>query len=126
MEIYAPEQHQLYDGRFIISGNRIHQVGTLRDESPWDHMGNDGSNLRPVEGTVEFDVDEINNTGTFRAELELPEGRYVIDLEEFKEFSPWMVASRPGCSSTAIPAAAMPIGPRAFSTWPAGVSAPPP
>ena len=88
MEIYAPEQHQLYDGRFIISGNRIHQVGTLRDESPWDHMGNDGSNLRPVEGTVEFDVDEINNTGTFRAELELPEGRYVIDLEEFKEFSP--------------------------------------
>ena len=88
MEIYAPEQHELYDGRFIISGNRIHQVGTLRDESPWDHMGNDGSNLRPVEGTVELDVDEINNTGTFRAELELSEGRYVIDLEEFKEFSP--------------------------------------
>ena len=88
MEIYAPEQHELYDGRFIISGARIHQVGTLRDESPWDHMGNDGSNLRPVEGTVEFDVDEINNTGTFRAELELAEGSYVIDLEEFKEFSP--------------------------------------
>jgi hypothetical protein len=88
MGIYAPEQHDLYDGRFIISGTRIHQVGRLRDESPWDHMGNDGSNLRPVDGTVEFDVDEINNTGTFRAGLELPEGRYVIDLEEFKEFSP--------------------------------------
>jgi hypothetical protein len=51
-------------------------------------MGNDGSNLRPVEGTVDFDVDEINNTGTFRADLQLSEGRYVIDLEEFKEFSP--------------------------------------
>ena len=88
MEIYAPEQHDLYDGRFIISGARIYQVGTLNDESPWDHMGNDGSNLRPVEGTVELDVDEINNTGSFRAELELPEGSYVIDLEEFKEFSP--------------------------------------
>ena len=88
MEIYAPEQHDLYDGRFIISGSRIYQVGTLNDESPWDHMGNDGTNLRPVEGTVDFDVDEINNTGTFRADLQLPEGRYVIDLEEFKEFSP--------------------------------------
>ena len=88
MGIYAPEQHDLYDGRFIISGSRIYQVGTLNDESPWDHMGNDGSNLRPVEGTVDFDVDEINNTGTFRADLQLPEGRYVIDLEEFKEFSP--------------------------------------
>ena len=88
MGIYAPKQHDLYDGRFIISGGRIYQVGTLNDESPWDHMGNDGSNLRPVEGTVDFDVDEINNTGTFRAELQLPEGTYVIDLEEFKEFSP--------------------------------------
>ncbi len=88
MGIYAPEQHDLYDGRFIISGSRIYQVGTLNDHSPWDHMGNDGSNLQPVEGTVEFDVDEINNTGTFRAELQLPEGSYVIDLEEFKEFSP--------------------------------------
>ena len=88
MEIYAPEQHDLYDGRFIISGARIYQVGTLNDESPWDHMGNDGTNLRPVEGTVDFDVDEINNTGTFRADLQLPEGNYVIDLDEFKEFSP--------------------------------------
>ena len=88
MEIYAPEQHDLYDGRFIISGARIYQVGTLNDESPWDHMGNDGSNLRSVEGTAEIDVDEIDNTGTFRAELELPEGSYVIELEEFKEFSP--------------------------------------
>ena len=44
MGIYAPEQHDLYDGRFIISGSRIYQAGTLNDESPWDHMGNDGTN----------------------------------------------------------------------------------
>lgn len=88
MGLYAPEQHDLYDGRFIISGARIYQAGTLNDESPWDHMGNDGSNLRPVGGTVELNVDEIANTGTFRADLELPEGSYVIELEAFKEFSP--------------------------------------
>lgn len=88
MQLYAPAQHELYDGRFIISGADIHQVGTLNDPSPWDHMGNDASNLRAVGGGVEFDVDEIRNTGTFRAELELPEGAYVIELEEFREFSP--------------------------------------
>lgn len=86
--LYAPEQHDLYDGRFVISGGRIHQVGTLNDDSPWDHMGNDGSNLRPVGGTAEIDVNEIENTGAFRAELELPEGSYVVEMEEFREFSP--------------------------------------
>ena len=88
MGLYAPGQHDLYDGRFVISGGRIHQTGRLNDESPWDHMGNDGTNLRPVGGTAEIDVDEIANTGTFRAELDLPEGKYVINLEEIKEFSP--------------------------------------
>lgn len=66
--LYAPEQHDLYDGRFVISGGRIHQVGTLNDDSPWDHMGNDGSNLRPVGGTAEIDVNEIENTGTLDGE----------------------------------------------------------
>jgi hypothetical protein len=88
MGLYTPGQHDLYDGRFLIAGSRIYQVGTLRDQSPWDHMGDDGSNLRLIGGTAEIDVDEINNSGTFRAELELPEGKYVIDLEEFREFSP--------------------------------------
>jgi hypothetical protein len=88
MGLYAPSQHDLYDGKFIITGSRIYQAGTLNDESPWDHMGNDGSNLRPVGGTAEINVDEIHNTGTFRAELELPEGKYVINLDEFREFSP--------------------------------------
>ena len=88
MGLYEPGQHDLYDGKFVISGARIYQVGTLNDESPWDHMGNDGKTLRPVDGTAEIDVDEIANTGTFQAELELPEGKYVINLEEIKEFSP--------------------------------------
>ena len=88
MGLYTPEQHDLYDGRFILTGARIYQVGTLSDSPPWDHMGNDGANVRPVGGTVQIDVDEISNTGTFRAELELPEGKYVIELEEFVEFSP--------------------------------------
>ncbi len=88
MGVYAPEQHDLYDGRFMISGSRIYQVGALRDASPWDHMGDDASNLRPVDGAIDLDVDEIGNTGTFRAELELPEGTYVVNLDEVVEFDP--------------------------------------
>ena len=67
MGLYSPEQHNLYDGRYVLTGGTIYQVGTLSDESAWDHMGDDGSDLRPVGGTAEIDVDEINNTGTFRA-----------------------------------------------------------
>jgi len=88
MQLYAPEQHELYDGHFVISGSRIYQVGTLEDRSPWDHMGDDASNLRAVHGTVELDVNEIENSGTFRAELDLPEGHYVVELDRFNEFSP--------------------------------------
>ena len=88
MGIYTPEQHDLYDGRFIVSGSRIFQAGTLIDESPWDHMGDDAANLREVGGSIEFDVNEIENTGTFRAELELLEGTYVVNLEEVVEFNP--------------------------------------
>ena len=66
----------------------MHQVGTLSDESPWDHMGNDASNVRFVAGTVDLDVNEIENTGTFRAVLDIPEGHYVVEMDRFHEFSP--------------------------------------
>ena len=86
--IYTPEQHGLYDGHFRLSGSRIYQAGALGDASPWDHMGDDSSNLREIGGRIEIDVNEISNTGTFRAELELPEGKYVVELEQVVEFSP--------------------------------------
>jgi hypothetical protein len=88
MGIYTPEQHAAYDGRFILTGSRLFQVGTLSDPTPWDHMDDSASTVRPVDGTVEIDVDEIANTGRFRADMALPEGRYVIELERFQEFSP--------------------------------------
>ena len=88
MGLYAPSQHELYDGRFVITGSRIYQAGKLNDPSPWNHMGDDAGNLRAVSGDILIDVNEIENTGTFRAELDLPEGRYVVELERFHEFSP--------------------------------------
>lgn len=88
MTMYAPSQHELYDGHFVIRGSSVYQVGTLNDRPPWDHMGDDASNLRSVDGEISLDVNEIENTGTFRAELELPEGRYVVELDRVHEFNP--------------------------------------
>ena len=88
MGIYTPEQHQLYSGRFTLSGSRVYQVGRLGDPPGWDHMDNEATRLFAVEGNIEIDVDEIQNTGTFAVTLELPEGQYVVEMDRFHEFSP--------------------------------------
>ena len=86
--IFAPEQHDLYDGRFVISANRIYVVGGLNDAPGWDHLDNDAKNVRPVSGTAEIDVNEIQNTGTFEARLKIPEGDFVLVTDRWHEFSP--------------------------------------
>ena len=88
MGIYTPEQHELYDGEFNVTGRSLYQIGTLNDESPWDHMGDDASNVRRVAGEVVIDVNEIDNSGTFQARILMPEGTYRVELERFHEFSP--------------------------------------
>lgn len=88
MGMYAPEQHELYDGEFHVVGRNIFQAGKLNDESPWDHMDDDASDLRYVGGEIRIDVNEIENNGSFVAELSLPEGLYRVELERFHEFSP--------------------------------------
>src|SRR4030095_3637804 len=71
--MFAPEQHDLYDGHFVVSATRIYMVGGLNDAPGWDHMDNAAATLRPASGTVDIDVDEIKNTGTFSATLKIPE-----------------------------------------------------
>jgi len=88
MTLYTPEQHDLYDGRFILSAGRVYQVGGLDDPPGWDHIDNEGTSVRPVQGTVEVDVDEIHNSGQFVARLTLPEGDLVVEIDEFHEFNP--------------------------------------
>jgi len=86
--LFAPEQHDLYDGRFVIAANRIHMIGSLADAPGWDHMDHAAATVRPVAGTAEIDVDERNNTGTFEARLTVPEGDLVLAIDRFHEFSP--------------------------------------
>ena len=86
--IFAPEQHDLYDGRYIVSANRIYMVGTLNDPPGWDHLDNAAATLRPASGTAEINVDEIANTGSFEAKLKIPEGDLVLAVDRWNEFNP--------------------------------------
>lgn len=88
MGIYTPEQHELYDGHFVLGATRIYQAGQLNDPPGWDHIDNEAKKVHPVKGMVEIDVDEIKNTGTFVARLAVPEGSLVIEMNRFHEFSP--------------------------------------
>jgi hypothetical protein len=86
--VFAPEQHDLYDGHFVLSATRVYMVGGLNDAPGWDHMDNAAAHLRPASGTVDIDVDEIKNTGTFVAKLKIPDGNLELAIDKWNEFSP--------------------------------------
>jgi hypothetical protein len=86
--MFAPEQHDLYDGQYVLSANRIYMVGTLNDPPGWDHMDNDARTVKPVSGTAEINVNDLSNTGTFEAKLRVPEGDLVLAIDKFNEFAP--------------------------------------
>jgi hypothetical protein len=86
--MFAPEQHDLYDGQFVISTSRIYMVGTLNDPPGWDHLDNDAKNVRAVGGTADINVNEIQNTGTFEARLNIPEGSLVLAMDRWNAFNP--------------------------------------
>ncbi len=66
--LYAPEQHDLYDGHFVLSANRVYMVGGLNDPVGWDHMDNEAKTVKPVSGTAEIDVNDLTNTGKFETD----------------------------------------------------------
>lgn len=88
VSIFAPEQHDLYDGRFVLSAGRIYMVGTVNDPPGWDHMDNAAATVRPAIGAVDIAVDEVRNTGTFEAKLKIPEGDLVLAVDKWNEFNP--------------------------------------
>lgn len=86
--LFAPEQHDLYDGQFVLSATRVYMVGGVNDAPGWDHMDNAAATVKPVSGTAEISVNEIQNTGTFEAKLKIPEGDLVLAIDRFNEFNP--------------------------------------
>ena len=48
--MFAPEQHDLYDGHYIMAAGRIYMVGGLNDPTGWDHLDNEAKTVKPVSG----------------------------------------------------------------------------
>ena len=46
--MFAPDQHDLYDGQFVMSANRLYMVGGLNDPEGWDHLDNAAATVKPV------------------------------------------------------------------------------
>src|SRR5262245_11781196 len=86
--MFAPEQHDLYDGHYVLSAGRIHMVGGLNDPAGWDHMDDEAQTRRPVGGTAEIDGNDLTNTGKFEARLKIPEGDLVLAIDKVNEFNP--------------------------------------
>jgi hypothetical protein len=88
ISMYAPEQHDLYDGHYVLSASRIYMIGGLKDPVGWDHMDNEAKSVKPVSGTAEIDVNDLTNTGKFEARLKIAEGDLVLTIDKFNEFNP--------------------------------------
>lgn len=90
LTIYSAKNHDLYDGRFVLSAGKVYMIGDLKyPKMGFDHIDNEGKNAKPVKGTFEIDVDEIKNTGTCVGKFELPNGdKLEVAFDEFKQGQP--------------------------------------
>src|SRR5687767_4329981 len=86
--MFAPDQHDLYDGHFVMSANRLYMVGGLNDPEGWDHLDNAATTVKPVAGAAEIDVNDLTNTGKFEVRAKIPEGDLVMAIDRFHEFNP--------------------------------------
>lgn len=81
--IFKATEHPYYSGQFRISGQKATLVGSMQDNSPWDHLDYAGKHLNPVQGTIAIDVNEITNTGQLIAEFTEGSDRYKIVFDRF-------------------------------------------
>ena len=87
--MFAPEQHDLYDGHYILSANRIYMVGGLNDPAGLGPHGQRAKTVKPVSGTAEIDVNDSQRTpARSRRGSKIPEGDLVLAIDKFNEFSP--------------------------------------
>ncbi|HXN06173.1 MAG TPA: hypothetical protein VN944_03795, partial [Nitrospiria bacterium] len=50
--IFKSSENPFYSGLFHLTGQKTTLVGSMKDETPWDHMDYIGSHLQPVQGQI--------------------------------------------------------------------------
>lgn len=87
--IFAAEEHPNYTGQFRLSGDRATLVGSMQDQSPWDHLDYAGKRLHEVPGRIDIDVNERTNTGRVIAEFQEGSDHYRIVFDRFMAAQPF-------------------------------------
>jgi len=87
--IFKATEHPYYSGQFRIRGQKATLVGSMQDQSPWDHLDYAGKHLKPVQGTIDIDVNEITNAGQIIAEFTEGSDRYKIVFDRFAASKPY-------------------------------------
>ena len=87
--IFKATEHPFYSGAFRLKGDRATLVGSMRDQSPWDHLDYAGKRLTSVQGTIEIDANEVTNSGRVVAEFFEGPDRYRIVFARFAAKAPY-------------------------------------
>jgi len=81
--IFKATEHPFYSGQFRLNGRETILIGSMSDQSPWDHLDYAGKRLNPAQGTIEIDVNEIANTGRVLAYFVEGIDQYRIVFDRF-------------------------------------------
>ena len=87
--VFRAPEHPYYSGEYRISGGRTTLVGSTQDTTPWDHLDYAGKHLRSVEGSINLEVNELNNSGKVIAEFVEGVDRYRVIFDRFIEKAPF-------------------------------------
>ncbi len=87
--IFAATEHPNYTGQFRVSGNRATFIGSMQDQSPWDHLDYAGNRLHEGRGRIDIEVNERANTGQVIAEFQEGADHYRIVFDRFMAAQPF-------------------------------------
>jgi hypothetical protein len=87
--IFKAAEHPFYSGMFRLKGGGATLIGSMRGQSPWDHLDYAGKHLNPVQGTIDIDVNELTNNGRVVAEFIEGSDRYRIVFDRFAAKAPF-------------------------------------
>ncbi len=87
--IFNATEHPFYNGMFRLKGGVTQLIGSMKDQSPWDHLDYAGTHLTPVQGTIEIEVNERTNSGRVSAEFVEETDRYRVVFDRFAAKQPF-------------------------------------
>ena len=87
--IFNAMEHPTYSGHFRLTGQNGTLVGSMGEQTPWDHMDYAAKHLTSITGTIDIEVDERANTGHVQATFVEGADHYRILFALFAGVAPY-------------------------------------